>query len=269
LRGFEPPMPSAFSPHVSLELNATQSTNHPIPSLYHPQSQRRLQRQNLRTHSCQHLSKVSNSGTIKTHNSSPRRNIDLNEILPPIPLKRRREKPRPLRIPPKAAKRHVIGIKHNLICAALLHADAVICEALRGVKVEDPQQSRALKDNDFILFVPQAYIRLLGVQPAVLFLGPLHLGVKLVQESVAQHVIVGEVELAPGVPEAIVVAFAREVEPFRVTEFVAFEVEVAFAAEAMGDEADQFVQGEATFDYWGEFGEDGHVRVELFVAKPH
>ncbi len=28
--------PSAFSPHVSLELNATQSTNHPIPSLYHP-----------------------------------------------------------------------------------------------------------------------------------------------------------------------------------------------------------------------------------------
>ena len=137
------------------------------------------------------------------------------------------------------------------------------------MEIKNPQQLCALKHNDFVALMPQADVGLFRMQPAVFFFGPLHLAVELVQEPVAQELVVGKVELPAGVPETVVVALAGEIKPFRVAELVAFEVEVAFAAEAVGEEAEHFVEGEAAFNDRGENREDRHIGVDFFVAEPH
>ncbi|KAI7092158.1 1,4-alpha-glucan-branching [Hortaea werneckii] len=177
----------------------------------------------------------------KTHHSRPRRHINLQEILPAIPLEIRGKEP--TRFP------------HDAISPRLLDADAVIGKGAGRVEVEDPEQARALEDDDFVPFVFEGDVGLRGVQPAVLGLGVLHGGVEVV-------------ELAAGVVEGVVVALAREVEPFRVAELVAFEVQVGFAPEPVRDQPDHLVQRHAAFDDGGEFREGGHVRVHLGVAEP-
>jgi hypothetical protein len=74
--------------------------------------------------------------------------------------------------------------------------------------------------------------------------------------------------LAARVGEAVVIAFAGEVEPFGVAELVTFEVEVALAAETVGDESDHLVEGETAVDNRCQFGEVGHVCVHFGVAEP-
>jgi hypothetical protein len=148
---------------------------------------------------------------MKTYNRSPRRNIHLQEILPLIPLKRRSEEARILRHIAMPAKRFTISTEHDPIRAFLLNANAVVGKAVGRVEVEDPQQARALEDDDLIALVLKADVGLRRVQPSVLLLGPLHLAVELVEEPVAQELVVDEVELPARVVEAVAVAFAREV----------------------------------------------------------
>lgn len=137
------------------------------------------------------------------------------------------------------------------------------------MEIEDPKEPCALEDQDLVALVLQADVGLRGVEPAVLVLGKLHGAVELVEELVPQQVVLGEVELAASVPEGVVVAGPREVEPFGVAELVALEVQVALAAEGVGDEPDHLVQGHAALDDGGELREGGHVRVHFLVAQPH
>ena len=134
-----------------------------------------------------------------------------------------------------SAKRLAIAAEHDPVRALLLNANAVVGEAVGRVEVEDPQQARALEDDDLVALVLQANVRLRRVQPSVLLLGPLHLAVELVEEPIPQQLVVDEVELPARVVEAVAVALAREVQPFWVAELVAFEVEVALAAQAVRD----------------------------------
>lgn len=204
----------------------------------------------------------------REHHRRPCRAVHLDKVLPPIPRKRCRKEARALINISMPAKVLAIGAQHNAVGALLLDANAVVGEAALRVEVEDPQQARALKHNDLVALVLEADVRLRRMQPAVLLLCPLHLGVEVVEESVAQELVVDEVELAARVVERVSVAFAGEVEPLRVPELVAFEIEVALAAEAVRDEADHLVQREAAGDDGGFFGEGRHVRVHFGVAEP-
>lgn len=47
--------------------------------------------------------------------------------------------------------------------------------------------------------------------------------------------IVRKVELSPSVMEGVSVPLSWEIEPFRVTELVAFEIEVAFTSEGVDE----------------------------------
>ena len=134
-----------------------------------------------------------------------------------------------------AAKVLAVGAEDDSVGALLLDADAVVGEAVLGVEVEDPEKAGALEDDDFVALVLQADVGLRRVQPAVLLFGPLHLAVEFVEESVAQEVVIDEVELAPCIVEAVVVARTWEVQPFRMAEFVAFKVEVALPSETVRD----------------------------------
>ena len=69
--------------------------------------------------------------------------------------------------------------------------------------------------------------------------------------------------------EGPAVALAREVDPLGVPELVAHKVEVALAAEARRDEADELVQRDAAVDDWvARHLERAHVPVHLLVHQP-
>lgn len=203
-----------------------------------------------------------------THNGGAGRDVNLHEILPVIPREIGGEEALVVLNPAEAAELRRVGVEDDAVSARLLDADAVVGEAAAGVEVEDPEQARALEGDDLVAVVLERDVRLRAVQPAVLLLRPLHLAVELVQELVPQQVVVGEVELASRVVEGVVVAGAWEVEPFRVSELVAEEVEVAFAAEAVGDQTDHLVQGHTALDDGGECAEGGHVGVHFGIAQP-
>ncbi len=195
--------------------------------------------------------------------------IDLDEILSFIPCEWCREKPRPLGVPPEASKCGVICVQNNLICPGSFDPHPIVGEALSRVEVEDPQQSGSFEDDHFILLVLQADIRLWRVQPAVFLLRPLHLSVEFVEELVPQQPVIGQVELTTSVQIAVVIAVAWEVEPFRMTEFVPFEIKITFTAKAMCDETNHLVQAKPSLDHGREFCEYRHVGVHFLVAQPH
>ena len=63
-----------------------------------------------------------------------------------------------------------------------------------------------------------------------------------------------------------VVTFAREVDPFGVSEFIAHKVEVAVVGGGEGDEACHFMEGDAAVD--DEITGTGmHVEIHFFVDE--
>jgi len=203
-----------------------------------------------------------------TYDSSPARNVHLQEILPLVPGKWCGEEPSRLVHIAMATERLAVGTQDDTVSTFLLNANTVVGEALLGMEVEDPQKSSALKYNDLVTLVLEADIGLRRVKPSVLLLCPLHLAVELVEEPVAEELVIWEVELAAGVVEAVVVAFAREVEPLRVTELVTLKVQITLTSQTVCDQSDQLVQRQTAVDDWGELRKDRHVGVHLRVAKP-
>lgn len=167
-----------------------------------------------------------------------------------------------------AAEYLAIGANDNPVGSLLLNADAVVGEAVGRVKVEDPEQAGALKYNDLVALVLEADVGLWRVQPAILFLGPLHLAVKLVEELVAEEVVVCEVELAAGIVEAVAVAFTGKVEPLWVAKLIALKVQVAFASKTVRDQADHLVQRQTPVYDGSQLRERRHVGVHLRIAEP-
>ena len=151
-----------------------------------------------------------------------------------------------------ATERLAVGTQNDTVSALLLNTNTVVGEALLGMEVEDPQQSSALKYDDLVTLVLEADVGLRRVEPSVLLLGPLHLAVELVEEPVAEELVIWEVELAAGVVEAVVVAFAREVEPLRVTELVTLKVQIALTSQTVCDQSDQLMQRQTAVDDRGE-----------------
>lgn len=162
-----------------------------------------------------------------------------------------------------------IRVEHDTVGARLLDADAVVGVAVGVVEVEDEDQAGALKDDDLVTLVLERDVGLRSVQPAVLVLGQVHRPVEVVEVLVTQEAILGKVELASGVPERVLVALAGEVEPLRVAELVALEVEVTLTTQGMGEETDQLVKSHAAVNDRGERREDRHVGVQLGIAKMH
>lgn len=159
----------------------------------------------------------------------------MGPVLPAVPLHGRGEEAHGGLDAAEAADLLGVGVEHDLVGAGGLDADAVVREALRGVEVEDEDAAAALEHDDLVALVLEADVRLRRVQPPVVLLRQVHLAVELVEVLVPQEAVVREVQLAPRVPERVLVSLAREVEPFRMAKFVALEVEVAFAPEAVGE----------------------------------
>lgn len=162
----------------------------------------------------------------------------------------------------------VVCVEDHSVSTRVLHTNTVVGERARGVEVEDPQQSSPLEDDDFVALILQADVCLWGVQPSVLVLSPLHCLVEVVEEVVAEELVFHKVELAARVVEAVVVAFTGEVEPFWVAKLVAFEVEVGFSSQTVGDETNHLVKCHAALNDRCEGGHGRHVGVHFSIAEP-
>jgi hypothetical protein len=190
-----------------------------------------------------------------TYDSRTTRNVNLNEVLPVVPCKWCREEAGGLINVAMATKVLAVRAKDNPIGSLLLYTNTIVCKALRGMEVEHPKKPGSLKCYHLVHLVLEADVCLRGVQPAILLLSPLHLAVKLIEEPVAEKVIVDKVELSTSVVEAVVVSLSGKVQPFRMPEFITFEVEIALTSQPVGDQAQHLMQREASINHWSSLSE--------------
>ncbi len=54
--------------------------------------------------------------------------------------------------------------------------------------------------------------------------------------------------MSPSIVIAVVIAISWEVEPFWVTEFIAFEIKVTFSTQAVSDQPDHLMQAQASLN---------------------
>lgn len=207
--------------------------------------------------------------TRETYNGCPGRNVHMGAVLAVVPRKVGSEEASLGIETVEATVLLGIRIENDAVGALLLNTDAVVGVAVGVVEVEDKDQAGALKDDDLIALVLERDVGLWGVQPAVLVLGQVHRPVKVVEVLVTQKTIFRKVELAPGVPERVLVALTGEVKPLGVAELVAFKVEVTLTSQGMGKETDQLVQCHAAVNDRGQRREGRHVGVQLGIAEMH
>lgn len=193
----------------------------------------------------------------------------MRPVRPSVPLHRRGKEACALVEPVEPAEVLCIGVEYYPVGPRHLDADAVVGVALGGVEVEDENDTGPLEHDDLVALVLERDVGLWGVEPAVFGLSEVHGPVEIVQEMVSQKVIVGEIELPPSVPEGVLVAFAGEVEPLGVAELVAFEVEVALAAEPLREEANHLVKRHSAVNDGSQWCQYGHVGVHLRIAEMH
>lgn len=94
-----------------------------------------------------------------------------------------------------------VAIQYDPVCASFFDSNSVITEAVGWVEVEDEHQAGTLKHNHLVSLVLERDVRLWCMKPAVLCLGQVHVLVKVVEELVAQQVVIRQIELSSSVPE--------------------------------------------------------------------
>jgi hypothetical protein len=63
----------------------------------------------------------------------------------------------------------------------------------------------------------------------------------VIEELVSEEGIVREIKLSSSIPERVVVALSREIEPLGMTELVTLKVKVSLSSKSMCDQPDHLV----------------------------
>ena len=77
----------------------------------------------------------------------------LQEIFSAVPLQRCRKELAVQHDVIESPKFPLVAAEDNLVLASFFNTDAVVCEALTRMEVEDKKQASPLEDNDFVGFV--------------------------------------------------------------------------------------------------------------------
>ena len=145
----------------------------------------------------------------------------------------------------------VVGGEEHLVLPGPVHRDGIALVAAVGGEVEHEEQAAPLKGDDVVVLVDPAQGGPALVEDAVILRRGDHVVVEVVQVLVFQVRVAHQAPLAAAVLEAVAVAGAGEVDPLRVAELVAHEVQVAVAAGGQGQQADHLVQGDGPVDDLG------------------
>ena len=127
--------------------------------------------------------------------------------------------------------------------------------------VEDEKQSGSLEHQHLVSLVLEGNVCLRSTQPLVDRLQVVHVLVELVKVPVPQQLVFDQVELSSSMLERVAISFSREVHPFRMTEFVTLEVEVALSSERVDDQTDHLVQCDSSVDDGSKLAKIRHVGV--------
>jgi hypothetical protein len=121
-------------------------------------------------------------------------------------------------------------------CGFLARAtvDGILLETFGGVKVEDKQERSLLIDQDLVSIVLSAYVLITITDEIVVEIQADHELLKLEKIVIAQVGAVSEVPSPTAVVVAPVVALPRKINPFRVSEFVAHEGQIALVPQCEG-----------------------------------
>jgi len=162
----------------------------------------------------------------------------------------------------------LIGVQQDLVLASSGDTNPIVCEGLGGMKVEDEDRTCSVKREDFVVFMLQRHIGLRSAQPVDFGLRVIHCGVKVVEVSVAQKLVVHHVPLTACIMKRRVVACSREVKPFWMSKLIPNEREVSFTSKGMCDKSYHLVQGQTSVNDGCQLGQIAHVRVHLLVHEP-
>ena len=152
----------------------------------------------------------------------------------------------------------IVGIEDILI-GSLLHHEAIARIGVVGREVEEEQEVTTTEGKYLVAIVVPNLNYALLLETLVFLENLEHCLVEVAEVMEAKILIVHEVPLATGIFVAPSVSFAREVDPFGMSELVAHEVEVASVYGAYCGQANHFVQSNAAV----------HIRVLVaFLEMP-
>mmetsp|Transcript_84829 Transcript_84829/g.262614 ORF Transcript_84829/g.262614 Transcript_84829/m.262614 type:complete len:319 (-) Transcript_84829:497-1453(-) len=166
-----------------------------------------------------------------------------------------------------ASEAALIGVQDSAKGLVPLGPDPVVCVRAGRMEVEDDQALSALHGDHLVLLAHERAVVVPVAQEREAALDLHHVLVELVEEPVAQVVLVRQVVATVGVVVAPAVALAREVDPLGVAELVAAEAQVALP-QRKADHADHLVQGQAALDAGRRGRQRAHARVHLGVHEP-
>ena len=133
------------------------------------------------------------------------------------------------------------------------------------MEIENEQQITLLVGDDLVLLMRQSNILVQLHHGTELDLLLIHDSVELAQLTVTQQIVIHEVPLTSAVVKAEAVAFAREVDPLRVTELVSHEVQVGLSAQALRYQSNHLVKGHTAGDSQRYRCQLAHACVDLCV----
>ena len=107
-----------------------------------------------------------------------------------------------------------------------MHRHQNIGQRLAGVEVQGEQKTMTIEHNGFFRLFQQHQVGHPLFEHMVLLSQLYHIFIEVVEPLIFQVAVILQTPLPPAIVEAPAVAFPGEVNPFRVTEFVAHEVQV-------------------------------------------
>ena len=137
---------------------------------------------------------------------------------------------------------------------------------LTGMEIESEEEPVPGKDQDLFLVLQEPHVtHALGED--LMLLGQLHhVLIEVVQPLVFQEAVLLQAPLTAAEMEAPAVAFPGEVDPLRMTELIAHEVQIALTAAGKGEQPDQLVQSDGPVDH-RVVGGLVHIRIHGSVCQ--
>ena len=127
----------------------------------------------------------------------------------------------------------LICVEEDYVIGGPVGAHAIILKRLARVEVEDEKSRSFLIDYKLVFFVTHRQELMFGSHGVQDFRPLVHLFVEVAELAEAQVFVTKQVPLAPAVVIAEVVAFAGEVDPLRMPEFIPHESEERFSSQGL------------------------------------
>ena len=124
----------------------------------------------------------------------------------------------------------------SFLHSRVVRTNLVVSKTLGVVKVEHEEEPRPLVNNHLVTIMLSADVLARGGQPVKLVLQTVHGRVKVVQVTIAEELVVNQIELAASVVIAVAIPCTWEVQPLWVSKFIPNEIEIPFSSQRVSQQ---------------------------------